>query len=161
MVSGVGYDRAAARGPSGRPLPRDPRRVVTNLAVLDFGDPGPPHAAACRCIPGSRVDDVVAATGFELVVPDDVPQTRLPTDEELALIRDVIDPAGLARRGAGVTRDRQPGGRCTRRCAPGCATCSGSDYPIVQTGMGWVSGARLTAATSRTRAALGILAAAR
>jgi hypothetical protein len=45
--------------------------------------------------PGVTVDDVVAATGFELVVPDDVPQTRAPTPDELALIREVIDPHDL------------------------------------------------------------------
>ena len=34
----------------------------------------------------------MAATGFELVVPDDVPDTRLPTPEELDLLRTVLDP---------------------------------------------------------------------
>ncbi|MCL2535455.1 MAG: PHP domain-containing protein [Nocardiaceae bacterium] len=41
------------------------------------------------------VDDVVAATGFDLVIPDSVPQTRTPTAEELDLIRTVIDPRNL------------------------------------------------------------------
>jgi hypothetical protein len=41
------------------------------------------------------VDDVVAATGFALVVPDDVPPTRLPTPEELDLLRNVLDPKSL------------------------------------------------------------------
>ena len=36
--------------------------------------------------PGVTVDEVVAATGFELAIDGDVPETRLPTDEELALI---------------------------------------------------------------------------
>jgi hypothetical protein len=45
--------------------------------------------------PGVTVDDVVENTGFALVVPDDVPETRRPTDEELHLIRDVLDPDGL------------------------------------------------------------------
>ena len=44
--------------------------------------------------PGVTVDDVVAATGFELAVTGDVPTSRLPTDEELRWIREVIDPAG-------------------------------------------------------------------
>jgi hypothetical protein len=44
------------------------------------------------------VDDVVAATGFDLVVPIDVPESRLPTDEELRLIRDVLDPKGARER---------------------------------------------------------------
>jgi hypothetical protein len=41
------------------------------------------------------VDQVVESTGFELVVPDHVPESRLPTDEELRIIRDVLDPKGL------------------------------------------------------------------
>ncbi len=93
VVSGVGYDRAAA-------LPKDGgrfhelRRVVTNLAVLDFETPD--HTMRLRSVhPGVTVDEVVAATGFELVVPDDVAESRLPTDDELQLIDEVIDPRGL------------------------------------------------------------------
>jgi hypothetical protein len=48
--------------------------------------------------PGVTVDEVLAATGFELVVPDDVPESRLPTDEELDLIRQVIDPSATRER---------------------------------------------------------------
>ncbi len=47
--------------------------------------------------PGVTVDDVVAATGFELALADPVGETRPPTEEELRLIREVIDPAGLRR----------------------------------------------------------------
>jgi hypothetical protein len=64
---------------------------VTNLAVLDFDTPD--HAARLRSVhPGVTVDEVVAATGFELVVPPEVPESRLPTATELELIREVIDP---------------------------------------------------------------------
>jgi hypothetical protein len=38
------------------------------------------------------VEDIVAATGFELAIPDDVAETRLPTPDELRLVRDVLDP---------------------------------------------------------------------
>jgi hypothetical protein len=38
---------------------------------------------------------VVAATGFELALAPQVAQSRLPTDEELTLIREVIDRDGL------------------------------------------------------------------
>jgi hypothetical protein len=41
------------------------------------------------------VGDVVAATGFALTVPDEVPTTRLPTPQELDLLRCRLDPAGL------------------------------------------------------------------
>jgi hypothetical protein len=45
--------------------------------------------------PGVRVDDIVAATGFELTIGDDVVETRLPTPEELDVIRVVLDPGSL------------------------------------------------------------------
>ena len=40
------------------------------------------------------LDEVVAATGFELVIGD-VDETRIPNDDELRLIDEVIDPDGL------------------------------------------------------------------
>jgi acyl CoA:acetate/3-ketoacid CoA transferase beta subunit len=92
-VSGVGYDRARQLGPNSSRYHRLPR-VVTNLAVLDFETPD--HTMRLVSVhPGVTVDEVVAQTGFELVVPDDTPTTRLPTDDELQLIREVIDPNGL------------------------------------------------------------------
>lgn len=96
MVSGVGYDSAAAAGPAVRRY-LELRRVVTNLAVLDFGAPG--HAMRLVSVhPGVTVDEVVVNTGFELAVDGDVPETRLPTEDELTLIREVIDPGGLRER---------------------------------------------------------------
>jgi hypothetical protein len=45
--------------------------------------------------PGVTVDDVVENSSFELVIDTDVPESRSPTDQELHLIRDVIDPNGI------------------------------------------------------------------
>lgn len=92
MVSGLGYDRAAALGDWVREHHRLPQ-VVTNLAVLDFESPD--HRMHLRSThPGVSVDDVVANTGFELVIGDDVPTTRPPTPEEYeALGR--LDPNDL------------------------------------------------------------------
>ena len=45
--------------------------------------------------PGVTVDEIVAATGFTLTVPGDVAETRLPTPEELDLVRSVLDPGSL------------------------------------------------------------------
>src|SRR5690606_16271825 len=96
VVCGVGYDRAAELGPVASRF-HDIRHVVTNLGVFDFETHD--HRMRIRSVhPGVTVDEVVAATGFELVVPDDVPTTRLPTPDELELIRTVIDPKGLRER---------------------------------------------------------------
>jgi acyl CoA:acetate/3-ketoacid CoA transferase beta subunit len=93
VVSGVGYQRAAAAGPAATRF-HEIRRVVSNLGVFDFESPD--HRMRLRSVhPGVSVADVVEATGFELVVPAEVPETRLPTPEELDLIRTVLDPRGL------------------------------------------------------------------
>ena len=95
VVSGVGYGRL--HGSAGRF--QDLRRIVTDLAVLDFGGDG--HAIRLLSVhPGVTVDQVVAATGFPLVLPNGgVPSTRDPSAEDLRLIREVLDPRG--------TRDRE------------------------------------------------------
>jgi acyl CoA:acetate/3-ketoacid CoA transferase beta subunit len=93
LVGGIGYDRAAGLGPDAARF-HELRVVVTDLAVLDFATPD--HALRLRSThPGVSVSQVTAATGFPLAVPDQVPQTRLPTRVELRLIRDRLDPAGL------------------------------------------------------------------
>lgn len=93
VVSGVGYARADAAGPSATRF-HEIRAVVSNLGVFDFATPDRTMRLA-SIHPGVTVDDVVAATGFTLTIPDDVPTTRTPTDEELTLLRDVLDPRGV------------------------------------------------------------------
>ena len=84
VVSGVGTDRGAA----------DLRRVVTNLCVFDFETPD--GTMRIRSLhPGVSVDEVLANTTFPPVVPPDLAETRMPTGEELTLIRDVLDPEDL------------------------------------------------------------------
>lgn len=84
MVSGVGTDRG---------VPVELRRIVTDLAVLDLGGPdGTMRLVSVH--PGVTVADVQAATGFPLHMHD-VVETRLPTEEELRLIREVLDPTSL------------------------------------------------------------------
>lgn len=97
MVSGLGYDRADALGAWVAAHHRLPR-VITNLAVLDFESPD--HRMRLRSVhPGVSVDDVVANTGFDLVVGADsgVPETRLPTLDELAVLAR-LDPRGSRHR---------------------------------------------------------------
>ena len=99
VVTGVGYDRAAKLGPVSARF-HEIRRVVSNLGVFDFETPD--HRMRLRSFhPGVSVDEVVEQTGFELVVPDDVAESRAPTGEELRLLRELIDPAGA---GAGEVR---------------------------------------------------------
>jgi acyl CoA:acetate/3-ketoacid CoA transferase beta subunit len=89
-VSGVGYDRAAAASASANEF-HEIRRVVTNLAVLDFETPD--HSMRLRSVhPGVTPDEVQAATGFPLVIPPDIPETRAPTADDLRFLRELLDP---------------------------------------------------------------------
>ena len=93
VVSGPGYDRVAGLSAAVRDN-HEIRRVVSNLGVFDFAN-DEKRMQLVSVHPNITVDQVVEATGFELVVGDEVVETRLPTDEELHLIREVIDPHGL------------------------------------------------------------------
>ena len=83
FVSGVGTNRGAA----------DIKRIVTNLCSIDFVNAD--RSARLRSVhPFHSVDDVISNTGFDLVI-ENVTESRAPTDEELKLIREVLDPTNL------------------------------------------------------------------
>ena len=60
------------------------RVVVTDLGILE---PRDGELTLVRVHPGVRVDDVRAATGWELAVASDLGETTPPTDDELAALR--------------------------------------------------------------------------
>jgi acyl CoA:acetate/3-ketoacid CoA transferase beta subunit len=96
VVSGVGYDRAAALGAQTSRF-HEIRRVISNLGVFDFG--APDHAMRVVSVhPGVSIDEVVEATGFELAIEGEVLETRAPLSDELKIIREVLDPAGSMNR---------------------------------------------------------------
>jgi glutaconate CoA-transferase, subunit B len=70
-----------------------PANVITDKAVLGF-DPETRRMTLESVHPGSSVADIVASTGFELLVGPDVGETPPPSPLELAAIRRRIDPAG-------------------------------------------------------------------
>lgn len=89
VVSGVGYDHARAAGPAAERYHRL-HRVVTNLGVFDFETPD--RRMRLRSVHhGASVAAVVDHTDFDLHVPDDVPRTRVPTPDELDLLRGRLD----------------------------------------------------------------------
>lgn len=99
-VTGIGWDRAADLGEQGSRFV-DLHHVVSDLGVFDFETPD--RRMRIRSLhPGVTIEQVVAATGFELAVDGEVPTTREPTEEELHLLTTVIDPAN--------TRAREVGG---------------------------------------------------
>ncbi len=75
-----------------------PELVVTDLAVMDF-HPDSKRMRLRSIHPGVSVEQVHDATGFELLVPEgDVPVTQPPSQAQLRLIRERIDPNGMRKR---------------------------------------------------------------
>lgn len=79
-----------------------PGVLVTNLAVFTWPDEGDIKIESIHA--GVSADDIRNNTGFDLDVPDDVPETDRPTAEELHAIRVLVDPLGL-RDAAGSGRE--------------------------------------------------------
>jgi glutaconate CoA-transferase, subunit B len=83
---GDGYDARKRLGLRGA----GPVRVVTDIAVLE-PDPVSRELTLTRVHPGVEVDDVRAATGWDLAVADEVAVTEPPTEEELAVLRRLVE----------------------------------------------------------------------
>jgi glutaconate CoA-transferase subunit B len=89
LVNSIGYN--PARLPKGYQLDDvDIRIILTDLCVMDFG--GPNHQVRLVSVhPGITVEQVLENTGFPVHVPANVPTTAAPTEEQLAVIRQ-LDP---------------------------------------------------------------------
>lgn len=93
VVSGVGYDNIKKLHPASQTR-HEIRAVISNLGVFDFQTDD--NRMRIRSLhPGVSVEEVVEATGFELVIPDNIPTTRAPSAEELRLLNEVVDPKGI------------------------------------------------------------------
>lgn len=90
-----GYlDGPNARERAGLPADTGPYRVITQLGVMGF-DPASKRMTVLSVHPGVTVDDLLEATGFELLISEEALTTEPPTEAELKLLREEIDPAGI------------------------------------------------------------------
>jgi glutaconate CoA-transferase subunit B len=80
----------AARGWTGS----GPTNVVTDLGTYVFDD-ATGEMTLVTLHPGVTLDDVRANTGWDPRVVDDLGETPAPSDDELRLIREVLDPGGI------------------------------------------------------------------
>ena len=71
-------------------------RVISNLGVFDF-DEKSQRMRLKSVHTGVTVQQVVENTSFELLLPEPVPETEPPSVEEILLMREVVDPAGIKR----------------------------------------------------------------
>ncbi len=105
VVASIGYN--PERLPKGYQLDDiDIRLVITDLGVMDWN--GPDHQLRLVSLhPGITVEQVQENTGFDVYMSDDVVQTPAPTEEQLALIRQ-LDPHNLRSK---QLKDNPPGDR--------------------------------------------------
>ena len=94
FVTTPGYlDGPGARELAGLPPGTGPYKVVTNLAVLGFE-----QTSKRMCVeslhPQVTLPEVRENTGFELLVSPALGETPAPTDEELRILREQVDPRG-------------------------------------------------------------------
>jgi glutaconate CoA-transferase subunit B len=99
-VAGVGFP-GGREGRARLGLPGSgPEWIVTPKCIFAFDDSGLAHVRSIH--PGVSEDDVRASTGFVLAdMP--MPITELPTEAELAILRSLVDPAGLLRADDGAS----------------------------------------------------------
>ncbi len=72
-----------------------PDKVISDLAVLGF-EPESKRMMLLSVHPGVTVEQVIENTGFELLIPENVPVTAAPTEMELAILRANISPVYFA-----------------------------------------------------------------
>lgn len=80
-----------AREAAGLPANTGPHRVITDLCVLDFA-PDTKRMRVRSLHPGRTLEQVRAATGFELAAVDPLGSTVEPSEHELAILRNEVDP---------------------------------------------------------------------
>lgn len=94
FITSPGYlNGKGAREQAGLPAGTGPYKVITNLCIMGYDD------ETCRMKveslhPGVTVDKVKENCGFELLFSDKLEETHPPSDEELRILREEVDPDG-------------------------------------------------------------------
>ncbi|MBF0389248.1 MAG: 3-oxoacid CoA-transferase [Desulfamplus sp.] len=82
-----------SREKSGLPLGAGPYKIITNMAVMDF-EPNSKRMRIISINPGYSLKDVQDNCGFELLKAEKIADTLPPTEKELRILREEVDPYG-------------------------------------------------------------------
>ena len=95
FITSPGYlDGPGAREKAGLPKDGGPIKVITQLAVYGF-DENSKKMKLETIHPGITVDDIRNNSSFDIIIPEDIPTTPIPTRDEVQLLRE-LDPTGMA-----------------------------------------------------------------
>ncbi|MHA1803619.1 MAG: hypothetical protein ACTSU4_03670 [Promethearchaeota archaeon] len=90
FVSGVGFPNGEKSICGGA----GPQCVVSNLAYLVF-DKAIKRMKIGTIHPEVELETVKESTGFDLIIPEKIEETRPPTLKEIQLLREKVDPLGI------------------------------------------------------------------
>jgi glutaconate CoA-transferase subunit B len=80
-----------SRYEAGLPEGTGPYKVFTNMAVMDF-EPESKRMRIMSINPGYSIKDVQDNCGFELLQAPQINETAPPTETELKILREEVDP---------------------------------------------------------------------
>jgi glutaconate CoA-transferase subunit B len=106
FVTSPGYlTGPGAREKAGLPAETGPHRVVTSKALFGFDDASK-RMKLLGVLRGLSPKDVVRDMAFEPLVADPVVEIAPPTDDELRVLREEIDPSRFVIRGEAMSTSR-------------------------------------------------------
>lgn len=106
FLTSPGYlDGPGARERAGLPRGTGPWRVVTSKALFGF-DEATKRMTLIGILKGLKPEEVIRGMGFTPLVADEIEALEPPTEEELHLLREAIDPSGLIIRGEKMQAER-------------------------------------------------------
>ncbi|MGI9571406.1 MAG: hypothetical protein ACR2PH_17070 [Desulfobulbia bacterium] len=80
-----------SREKSGLPLDSGPYKIVTDMGVMNF-EPESKRIQVVSVNPGYSFSDVQDNCGVELLGADEIAETAPPTEQELEVLRNEVDP---------------------------------------------------------------------
>jgi glutaconate CoA-transferase subunit B len=94
FITTPGYlSGAGAREKAGLPRGSGPFRVISTLGVMAFAEESK-RMTLIKTMPGVKPADVQSETGFELLLAKNIQEISPPTEEELYILRNIVDPLG-------------------------------------------------------------------
>jgi len=95
FITTPGYlDGPGAREKAGLAKGSGPYRVITQLGIYGF-DEQTKRLKLISLHPGVTLDEVKENSSFEVIIPDKIETSYVPTKEDLRILRQEIDPAGM------------------------------------------------------------------
>ena len=84
-------DGGDSREKAGLPPGTGPHKIITDMAVMDF-EPNTKRMRVISINPGYAIKDVQDNCGFELLQAQRLKETTPPSEEELRILREEVDP---------------------------------------------------------------------